>query len=83
MIECESFAWHSSPDAFARDLRRYTDLSLEGWLVLRFGWHDVMLLPDYVERAIARAVLSRGAGIPETTQFTPDHRPRTRGASGR
>lgn len=59
VVECDSFAWHGDRDAFARDLRRYTRLTAHGWLVLRFGYDDVMNHPDYVRETMTATVAQR------------------------
>ncbi|MDO5629705.1 MAG: hypothetical protein Q4G43_15425 [Mobilicoccus sp.] len=35
VVEGDSFAFHASPEAFARDCRRYCTLTAHGWTVLR------------------------------------------------
>jgi very-short-patch-repair endonuclease len=30
------------------DARRYNRLVVDGWIVLRFAWEDVMFDPDYI-----------------------------------
>ena len=49
------FEWHGSRSALRADCRRYNDLSLDGWLVLRFAWEDVMFRPDYVASSLTTA----------------------------
>lgn len=53
VLEADSFAWHGSREALARDCRRYDQLVAGGWLVLRFAWEQVM----FDERWVARTVL--------------------------
>lgn len=48
-LECYGFAWHRSPAELARDERRHRTLTLEGWTVLIYTWHDL----DYPERVVA------------------------------
>lgn len=52
VLEADSFAWHGDRAALRRDARRYDLLVVDGWLVLRFAWEDVMH-----DRAWVRAVL--------------------------
>ena len=59
VIEADSFAFHSSRAALRRDCRRYTALTVHGWLVLWFTWEDVMHRPGYVTATIARALRVR------------------------
>lgn len=62
VAEADSFAWHGSRSALRADCRRYNDLVLAGWLVLRFSWEDVMLSPDYVRLCLERAASRRSVG---------------------
>lgn len=52
VIEAESFEHHANRKGFRKDVRRYTELAVFGWTVLRFTWEDVMLQPDYVRWAL-------------------------------
>jgi very-short-patch-repair endonuclease len=56
IVECESFEFHGSREAFDRDIRRYGRLTAKGWLVVRFTYDDVMDHPEYV-REILEAVV--------------------------
>lgn len=56
VLEADSFEWHGSRAALARDARRYNLLVVEGWLVLRFAWEDVMHDPGYVRQVLIAAV---------------------------
>lgn len=58
VIEADSFEFHTSQEAHARDCVRYTAMSVAGWLVLRFTWHQVMHSPSYV-RAVLTDVVRR------------------------
>lgn len=51
-LEAEGFASHHSRRDLVRDARRYTELTVRGWSVLRFSWEDVMLRPDWVRWAL-------------------------------
>ncbi len=55
-IEAESFEWHGDSAALTRDCRRYNDLALLGWEVIRFSWYLVMFDPAYVHRTLLAAV---------------------------
>ena len=59
IIEAESFEFHAVPEAFRYDVRRYTAMTCQGWLVLRFVWEDVMHRPELVAAALADAVALR------------------------
>jgi very-short-patch-repair endonuclease len=52
VIEAESFEFHATRRGFRRDVRRYTELAVFGWTVLRFTWEDVTLQPHYVRWAL-------------------------------
>ena len=54
---------HRSRQDLVRDCRRYTELTVWGWAILRFFWEDVMLHPERVRWAI-HAWLERRAGRP-------------------
>lgn len=58
VLEADSFEWHGTREALARDAHRYNALIAAGWLVLRFTWDDVMHRPDLVE-ATLRSVVER------------------------
>ena len=53
VIEADSFEFHTSQEAHARDCVRYTATTVDGWLVLRFTWHQVMHSPAYVRAVLA------------------------------
>lgn len=56
VLEADSFEWHGDRAALARDARRYNLLVVDGWLVLRFAWEDVMFDQDYVREVLAAVV---------------------------
>jgi very-short-patch-repair endonuclease len=53
VLEADSFAYHASRDALRRDCRRYTNLALRGWTLLRFSWEDVILDEGWVGEVLA------------------------------
>lgn len=55
VAEADSFEWHGKRKALRADCRRYNALTLDGWLVLRFAWEDVMFDPDYVRGCLTIA----------------------------
>lgn len=59
VLEADSFEWHGDRAALARDARRYNRLTVNGWLVLRFTWEDVMFHPDEVALILQAAVAER------------------------
>lgn len=56
VVECESFEWHGNRQGFTKDIRRYTLLTADGWIVLRFTWEQVMFEPAWVREVICRAL---------------------------
>lgn len=59
VIECDSWAYHSGEELFARDVRRYTDMVRSGWLVVRFVWEDAMHRQDRVRQVLLDVVALR------------------------
>ena len=55
-VECDSFEWHGKRSALERDARRYNAMVLEGWIVLRLCYHDVMHEPGVVHATLVAAV---------------------------
>lgn len=56
VLEADSFEWHGDRAALRRDAQRYNLLVVDGWLVLRFCWEDVMFDQDRVRRALVGIV---------------------------
>jgi len=56
VIECDSFEWHGKRSALERDARRYNAMVVNGWIVLRLCYDDVMHHPDEVRRTLVAAV---------------------------
>lgn len=56
VVECESFEWHSKRASLRKDVRRYSLLVADGWIVLRFIWEDVMFRPEWVRDVLMRTV---------------------------
>jgi very-short-patch-repair endonuclease len=56
VLEADSFGWHGDRAALRRDAKRYNAMVINGWLVLRFAWEDVMYHPDYVRSVLLRVV---------------------------
>jgi very-short-patch-repair endonuclease len=63
VAEADSFAWHGDRRALREDARRYNQLVVRGWRVLRFAWEDVMHDPAYV-RSMLRGLADRSASGP-------------------
>lgn len=63
VIEADSRTWHAGPRQHDADIRRYTALVREGWLVVRFSHADVMHDPGYVAEVLRDVVaLTTAAG---------------------
>lgn len=58
VVECDGYAHHAGPVAFATDRRRDRILHLQGFVVLRFPAAEVLSSPDEVV-AHVRAALAR------------------------
>jgi very-short-patch-repair endonuclease len=56
VLEADSFEHHGHRSALARDCRRYDELTVRGWRVLRFAWEHVMFEPAWVTSVLLRAV---------------------------
>jgi very-short-patch-repair endonuclease len=59
VLEADSFAHHGSRAALRKDCRRYDQLVIRGWTVLRFAWEHVMLEPDFVRWCLTSWVGAR------------------------
>lgn len=59
VLEADSFEWHGSRSALRSDARRYNTFAVNGWLVLRFSWEDVMFEPEVVRATLVAAVAER------------------------
>lgn len=55
-IEIDGREAHSGATAFDRDRRRQNALSLEGWTVLRFTWHQLVHEPEWVVAQVREAM---------------------------
>ena len=59
VLEADSFAFHGTRTALERDCRRYDELTLAGWLVLRFAWEHVMFEAGWVGQVVREACRGR------------------------
>ena len=59
VVEAESFEWHGDRAALRRDARRFNLLVVDGWIVLRFSWEDVMFDREYVLDVLRAVVDAR------------------------
>lgn len=71
IVEADSWSWHSDKETHERDCRRYTLLTIDGWLVLRFTYDDVMHRPDYVRSCLRAAYALLGHDVGDTPRHTP------------
>jgi len=55
-VECDSFEWHGTRSALVDDARRYNRMVVDGWIVLRLTYEDVMFHPAQVRAVLAEAV---------------------------
>jgi very-short-patch-repair endonuclease len=55
-VEADSFEHHGHPSALVRDCRRYDELTVRGWRVLRFAWEHVMFDQTWVADTVTRTV---------------------------
>lgn len=71
VIEADSHEFHTQRAQLVRDCWRYDELTLDGWMLLRFSWEHVMHNEDWVRSTVARAVAvqrATGSSIPSGTQ---------------
>ncbi|MDP2774956.1 MAG: hypothetical protein Q8O61_15490 [Nocardioides sp.] len=59
VLEADSFEWHGGRSDLKRDARRYNAFVVNGWLVLRFAWEDVMFDHAYVHGVLTALVVRR------------------------
>ncbi len=59
VVEGDSHEFHTNPRQIDIDCERYDELTLDGWLVLRFSHHQAMARQDWVRATMARATASR------------------------
>jgi very-short-patch-repair endonuclease len=53
VLEADSFEHHGTRAALTRDCRRYDELTVRGWRVLRFAWEHVMFESEWVAATVA------------------------------
>lgn len=69
VLEADSWTFHATRGAHARDCARYNLLVVNGWRVLRFTWEQVMLDQAYVRWVLAELV--RPVGQDEVSDRLP------------
>ena len=55
-VEIKGWAFHRLPDRGRTDDKRITDLQNAGWMVLPFGWYDLVSDPAAVVAAVLAAI---------------------------
>ncbi len=63
VVECDSWTYHAEKTAFRRDLERYNELTIDGWLVLRVNLDHANDRPAYVRDLMLRAVAARSGDL--------------------
>ena len=59
-VEADSYEFHTTRHQIDIDCERYTELGLDGWLVIRVSHQQAMHRQDWVRSAFRRAVARRG-----------------------
>jgi very-short-patch-repair endonuclease len=59
VLEADSYEFHGESELFEKDCKRYDELVAEDWLVVRFGWRQVMKKQEWVRDMIRGAVVLR------------------------
>ncbi|MGN0064511.1 MAG: hypothetical protein ACI379_09740, partial [Nocardioides sp.] len=63
VIEAESFEFHGTRAGLARDVRRYTECTRRGLLVVRFTWEEAMFDAQHLHEVLTDVVaLRNGSG---------------------
>jgi very-short-patch-repair endonuclease len=72
VIEAEGFEFHGTRRGLVRDCRRYSELTVLGWSILRFTWEDVMYEPEWVRWALEAWVARHdGRAVPRMPTVKP------------
>ncbi|WP_062302574.1 type IV toxin-antitoxin system AbiEi family antitoxin domain-containing protein [Demequina subtropica] len=59
IVELDGDRYHSTREARDADRERQTDLTAAGWVVLRFGWRDIVDRPAWCRERVLAVVASR------------------------
>ena len=59
VVEAESFEFHGTMAGLRRDVRRYTECTRRGLVVVRFLWEEVMFDPEHVRQSLLDVVQRR------------------------
>jgi very-short-patch-repair endonuclease len=68
VLEADSFAHHGTRQALRKDCRRYVELAIRGWILLRYSWEDVILDEPWVGTSL-NALIARPTPPAATTQL--------------
>jgi very-short-patch-repair endonuclease len=63
-VECDGLFHHGSNLRLPWDDDRQNELVLQGWLILRFTWHQLIHQPDVVQAQLIGALRARGLAHP-------------------
>jgi very-short-patch-repair endonuclease len=79
VVECDSAEFHTSGRAIDKDCWRYTELALDGWLLVRVSWVQAMYRQPWVRSAMLRATdrqeLALGTSLARARRFARGRRP--------
>lgn len=64
VLECDGYEFHSGPDRFARDRRRYTGLARLDWVVFAYVWQDVFQAAEQTTAELSDWVARQAALFP-------------------
>ena len=67
VIEADGRAWHTRTDDFDRDRRRDAEAAANGYLTLRFTWHQLQHEATWVRRIVGRTGATRAPDVGGTT----------------
>lgn len=60
VLEADSFLWHGQRAGLERDARRYNELVVAGYVVLRFTWEHIVGDPEWVLSMVLQLLAQRG-----------------------
>jgi very-short-patch-repair endonuclease len=63
VIEAEGYEFHGTRRGLVKDCRRYTEITVLGWSILRFTWEDVKLSPAWVRWAVTGWLAQRAGHV--------------------
>jgi very-short-patch-repair endonuclease len=69
VLEAEGFEFHGEAELLEKDCKRYDELVVAGWLVLRFSWIHVMKKPAWVRDMVAGVVALRQRELAERAEL--------------